>query len=79
MPTREVAVRAVLAVLEGRSLDTVLGPLHERDDRARLFAMVYGTIREYFVLQKVINKVADRPIPDLEIEATLVVSAYQLL
>ena len=79
MPTREVAVRAVLAVLEGRSLDQVVRPLRQRPDRARLFAMIYGTVREYFVLKKAVERVADRTIPDLEITATLVVGAYQLL
>ncbi len=81
---RLAAVRNVLAVLDGRSLDKVLaadsGSVHERD-RALAAELSYGVCRWYRRLDALVSSLLRKPFrkKDRDLQVLLLVGAYQLL
>ena len=76
---RAEAMLAVARVLRGRSLDTALDPARTHPQRALVFELVHGSLRHYLSLSEALKPRLRRPIKDAEVEAGLVVGAYQLL
>ncbi len=81
---RRAAVENILAVLDGRSLDTVLArgaaTLNERD-RALAAELSYGVCRWYRRLDRLVGTLLHRPLKakDRDIMVLLLVGAYQLI
>lgn len=81
---RHVAVKNVLAVLDGRSLDDVLAAADATaDDRDRALSaeLSYGVCRWYRRLDALIAALLDKPLKarDRDVHVLLLVGAYQLL
>ena len=81
-PTRDARTAATLAVarvLRGRSLDAALDAARTHPDRAFVFELVHGSLRHYWSLSEAFRPRIRRPLKDPEVEAALLVGAYQLL
>ncbi len=79
---RATAARAVNRVLRGRNLDEALAPADKfkvAADGAMARAIAYGVLRELSLLQALLNRLLDKPLPpNDEIHALLLVGLYQL-
>ncbi len=81
---QQLATRALLEVLDGRSLTTVLGSLRDRHpalgsaDRAAVQDLAYGSCRWLGTLKEVLRLLLRKPTTDSEVEALLLVALYQL-
>jgi 16S rRNA (cytosine967-C5)-methyltransferase len=78
------AVRNVLAVLDGRSLDAVLAVppgLDDERDRALAAELSFGVCRWYRRLDALVGALLERPLKprDRDLQVLLLVGAYQLL
>jgi 16S rRNA (cytosine967-C5)-methyltransferase len=80
---RLAAVRNILAVLGGRSLDDVLATARSEDDRDRALSaeLSYGVCRWYRRLDALIGRLLQKPFKprDRDLHVLLLVGAYQLL
>ena len=76
---RTEAMLAVARVLRGRSLDAALDTARTHPDRALVFELVHGSLRHYLSLSEALRPRLRRAIKDAEVEAGLLVGAYQLL
>ena len=76
---RTEATLAVARVLRGRSLDAALDAVREHPHRALIFELVHGSLRHYLSLSEVLKPRLRRALEDAEVEASLLVGAYQLL
>jgi 16S rRNA (cytosine967-C5)-methyltransferase len=76
------AVRALLQTFGGRSLSAVLpqsrGRLTDGGDRAAVQDIAFGVLRHLGLLRAALNALLERPLPDPEVEALLLVGLYQL-
>lgn len=77
--SRTEAILAVARVLRGRSLDAVLDAARTHPDRAFVFELVHGSLRHYWSLSEAIRPRVRGALKDAEVEAALLVGAYQLL
>lgn len=79
---RATAARAISRVLRGSSLDDALMPADRYAnpaDAAMAQLIAYGVLRELSLLQALVSKLLDKPLPqDDEIHALLLVGVYQL-
>ena len=76
------AARAVAQVLRGRTLDSALAraavhPL-EGSERALAHELAYGTLRHLGRLRGIATRLVAKPVVDLELDALLCVTLYQL-
>ena len=76
---RAEAILAVARVLRGRSLDAALEPARVHRSRALVFELVHGSLRHYMSLSEALRPRLKHSLPDAEVEAGLLVGAYQLL
>ncbi len=76
---RTEAMLAVARVLRGRSLDAALDTARTHPDRALVFELVHGSLRHYLSLSEALRPRLRRAVKDTEVEAGLLVGAYQLL
>ncbi len=81
---RKTAVTNILAVLDGRSLDSVLADAPEQaDDRDRALAaeLSYGVCRWYRRLDALLGRLLQKPFKarDRDLQVLLMIGAYQLL
>ena len=76
------AARAVAQVLRGRTLDAALArdALHplEGSERALAHELSYGTLRHLGQLRAIARSLVAKPVVDLELDALLCVTLYQL-
>lgn len=76
------AVRALLQTFSGRSLSAVLpqsrGRLSDAGDRAAVQDISFGVLRHLGLLRAALSALVERPLPDPEVEALLLVGLYQL-
>jgi len=79
---QRLAARVVRGVLaEGRSLNAALevSAVARSPDRALVQELAYGTLRFLGQLRGVVQGLVDRPLSDKDVEALLLVAAYQLV
>ena len=79
---QRLAARVVRGVLaEGRSLNAALevSAVARSPDRALVQELAYGTLRFLGQLRGVVQRLVDRPLSDADVEALLLVAAYQLV
>jgi len=76
---RVQAARAVMAVMQGRSLDQL--SFGERDDTALVRELAYGTLRWYHRLRALLMLMMERPLKDKDADLTalLLIGLYQLI
>jgi 16S rRNA (cytosine967-C5)-methyltransferase len=84
MGVQRLAADAVSAVLAGRSLSATLEILITRypqlnaNERATIWDLVHGTLRQIGLLRAVMRQLLRKPIKEQGLEALLAVSLYQL-
>jgi len=84
MGVQRLAADAVSAVLAGRSLSATLESLVTRypqlnaNERATIWDLVHGTLRQLGLLRAVMRKLLRKPIREQGLEALLAVALYQL-
>ena len=76
---RTAAMLAVARVLRGRSLDAALDATRTHPERALIFELVHGSLRHYPSLSEALSPRLRGALKDVEVEAGLLVGAYQLL
>ena len=76
---RTEAMLAVARILRGRSLDAALDTARTHPQRALVFELVHGSLRHYLSLSEALKPRLRRATKDAEVEAGLLVGAYQLL
>lgn len=76
---RTEAMLVVARVLRGRSLDAALDAARTHPQRALVFELVHGSLRHYLSLSEALKPRLRRAVKDAEVEAGLLVGAYQLL
>lgn len=84
MNSRLVAANVIVKVLTGKSLTAALeGAWSQVDDmqeKAFIQALCYGTIRQYYRLEFILNQLVNKPIKDkdIQIKALALLGLYQL-
>ncbi len=84
MNSRLVAANVLVKVLSGKSLTTALENAWEQvpdvQERAFIQALCYGTVRQYYRLEFILNQLLNKPIKDkdVQIKALALLGLYQL-
>lgn len=84
MNSRLVAANVLVKVLSGKSLTTALENAWEQvpdvQERAFIQALCYGTVRQYYRLEFILNQLVNKPIKDkdVQIKALALLGLYQL-
>lgn len=84
MNARLIAANVLIKVLAGKSLtaalDAAWGQVSEVQEKAFIQALCYGTIRQYYRLEFILNQLVNKPIKDkdVQIKALALLGLYQL-
>ena len=82
MNSRHVSAKVIVNVLSGQSLTAALEEAWELieapQDKAFIQAICYGTIRHYYRLDFILNKLVHKPIKDSQVKALALIGLYQL-
>jgi 16S rRNA (cytosine967-C5)-methyltransferase len=82
--SRLVAANIIVKVLTGKSLTAALeeawSQVDDMQDKAFIQALCYGTIRQYYRLEFILNQLVNKPIKDkdIQIKALALLGLYQL-
>ncbi|MEO1887092.1 MAG: transcription antitermination factor NusB, partial [Methyloprofundus sp.] len=84
MNSRLVAANIIVKVLTGKSLTAALeeawSQVDDMQEKAFIQALCYGTIRQYYRLEFILNQLVNKPIKDkdIQIKALALLGLYQL-
>lgn len=84
MNSRLIAANVLVKVLAGKSLTVALEAAWEQvnniQERAFIQALCYGTVRQYYRLEFILNQLVNKPIKDkdIQIKALALLGIYQL-
>ncbi len=82
MNSRQISAKVIVNVLSGQSLTAALEEAWELieapQDKAFIQAICYGTIRYYYRLDFILNKLVHKPIKDSQVKALALIGLYQL-
>ncbi len=84
MNTRLIAANVLVKVLTGKSMTVALEDAWKQvdnsQDRAFIQALCYGTVRQYYRLEFILNQLLNKPIKDkdMQIKALALLGLYQL-
>ncbi|OQK16196.1 16S rRNA methyltransferase [Methyloprofundus sedimenti] len=84
MNSRLVAANVLVKVLSGKSmtaaLETAWMEVQDEQEKAFIQALCYGTVRQYYRLDYILNQLVNRPIKDkdIQIKALALLGLYQL-
>lgn len=79
---RSKVIAVIEEILNGRSLTMLLDPLLssvDEENRGFVHELLFGTLRQWWALSRIIESLVAKPITDLGVVAALNVGLYQLL